>query len=397
METKGGIQSALAVALLAFVLAMVTGCTSSVEPGSADVVTLEPLQGTARNITLTFYSDTTGGYIGRQTLAGEETVNMYIDPGNEPVKNGYYVFAKAENFISEMYVCSVGEAVAVDRDACPKYKNSLTGMITIEEPSWPEYPEAFFHSYSNGEFQLEFPDGTSGTFRTDARGRFAFGNLPDDFITMRIEYDGRSRSFHNIASDSTGSWDIIFYNGTMSYAPNIYLYPENDMDVHVELGFPEGGKVVKSEPEYGDGWDVFVSRDGVIDKKYDYLFYEAITPDINNYERGWVFSVGDLSAKLPGLLYDYGFEGREIDDFMDFWLPHLNKAPYYAFYPQEADEMTLLKITPQPESVLRVLLYVEPLSVKISLPAPTIDQRLERKGFTAVEWGITGSPELIEK
>ncbi len=382
------------VAGLAAVLAL--NCTNSTNP-SDEIVTLEPLEGVAKNISLRFYCDSTGIYLGSQDLDGEGIVNMYIEPYDESlVITGYYIYASCPGYLTELYHCGVGEAVKVDLDSCPDFINSISGTITIEEPEC-ETSRAAFHYFSNSDFRVFLPDGRSGVFQTDDQGRFLLGNLPEGTSVLRIEYGGQTKMYDYVVETAMNYHDIRMYTGIVVYAPNIYLYPEQDRNVQVRLGFPEGGKVIKSEPEYNNGWHVFVTSQGVIDSKYNYLFYEAKIPHLNNYERCWVFSSAELSVKLPELLYNYGFEGREIDDFMEFWLPILNKYPYYAFYPQEVDEMISLEITPQPESLLRVLFYVQPFNTMISLPEPVIGQRLERTGFSAVEWGVTGSPELVER
>lgn len=385
------------VILAGLSLVLTGGCSESTNSNGDDIIELEPIEGVAQDISLYFYADSTGDQVGIKSIDGEGTVNMYVDPYDTTmVINGYYIYAFCDGYFTELYHCAVGEAVNVDLDSCPDYQRAVAGTITIDDPYSEDVAHRYLY-YSNSEVMILLPNGGSKTIMTDSQGRFYLGNMPEGVSTLRIEYEDRVKTYNVNVGTGIVYTDIKFYNATVSYAPDIYLYPEEDMNVHVELGFPDGGKVLKSEPEYGDGWDVFVTKDGIIDNRYGYLFYEALTPDINNNDRGWVYSMGELSDKLPKLLYDYGFEGREIGDFMEFWLPLLDKSPYYAFYPQEVDEMISLEIKPRPESVLRVLFYVEPLNGRISLPAPSIGQRFERNGFTAVEWGVTGCPELVEE
>jgi hypothetical protein len=87
------------------------------------------------------------------------------------------------------------------------------------------------------------------------------------------------------------------------------------------------------------------------------------------------------------VLRAYGFQGREITDFTDFWLPLMTDAPYYAVCPMASDELVTLQIRPAPDRLRRLWLYLEPLEAPVSLDKPALPAPLPRDGFTAVEWG----------
>jgi len=88
-------------------------------------------------------------------------------------------------------------------------------------------------------------------------------------------------------SDSTDGGPVV-------RKPNIYLYPPASQRISVTLAFPFGGRILECDPDYGTGWRVFVEPSGRINRKYDYLYYEAQTPDRYQY------SVG-LLARTPSL------------------------------------------------------------------------------------------------
>jgi hypothetical protein len=157
--------------------------------------------------------------------------------------------------------------------------------------------------------------------------------------------------------------------------------------VDVGLTFPGGGAVVDSIPPYGSGWHVEVDPDGTIDDAYGYLYYEANVPPVLDTSAGWLLDGADLEGELRALLAEVGFAGAEIDDFVDYWVPELEGAPFYAVYPQDPEPMVGLDITPAPDSVLRFLALVRPVPYPMSLTAPVIEP-FERVGFTAVEWGL---------
>ncbi|MFH2049163.1 MAG: hypothetical protein ABIJ12_06930 [bacterium] len=182
--------------------------------------------------------------------------------------------------------------------------------------------------------------------------------------------------------------DLSFLEPCQVDAPNIYLYPETESNVSVTLDFPNGGYVNKSEPIYNDGWNVNVTPEGLIDGEYDYLFYKAILPTQPNTNEGWLLTRANLEAEFRTILAEHGFVGREIDDFVEYWVPLLNDAPYYGVYPQDVESFVELNISPQPENTLRVFLLVLPYEQPITIPVPREHDNFIRDGFTVVEWGV---------
>jgi hypothetical protein len=194
--------------------------------------------------------------------------------------------------------------------------------------------------------------------------------------------------------------------------PNIYLYPTETTDVSVRLELAEGCALTRSDPPYGDGWRVTVSPDGSLSDsrgylvgevdgeevifdapRYGYLFYEAEAPDVWQTERGWLVTRNDLTGFFTDLLNAYGFRGREVDDFLEYWPPLLSD-PFYIVCPQteNIDAVVGLRVEPEPDSVLRLFFLIEPLDEAAAtadwyLPEPVIPH-FERTGFAVVEWGV---------
>jgi hypothetical protein len=173
--------------------------------------------------------------------------------------------------------------------------------------------------------------------------------------------------------------------------PNIYLYPEEECRLSVSLDFPQGGDVVISDPPYPHAWlDITVTPEGRIDNTYDYLFYEASVPDLWQREEGWVISRENLSGFFSENLSAYGFNSREVDDFLEYWIPLLKNSTYYAIYPQytaDIDDVITLNISKTPDSILRLFYVIKEVPEVKSLPEPVIPA-FERKGFTVREWGV---------
>jgi len=175
--------------------------------------------------------------------------------------------------------------------------------------------------------------------------------------------------------------------------PVIYLYPNEDADIHVQVE-PEGG-FKTTDPDYGkDGWFVRASKDGKIlnytdGKEYEYLFWEGYE---YNYEvpcYGFVMSRENVDAKMYNILEKLGMNKKESADFMEFWQEKLTQKPYVfvTFLPQnEFDKIAPLEVNPAPDTVIRVFMDYQPLDQPITMREPFI-MTPERKGFTVVEWG----------
>lgn len=173
--------------------------------------------------------------------------------------------------------------------------------------------------------------------------------------------------------------------------PVIYLYPEEEMDVKVSLSYD--GNIICTYPEYGDGWSVVASPDGMLhDKKtgkeYSYLFWEGVSDVAWNMTRGYVVKGSETAIFLEETLTKMGLSPRERNDFITYWLPRMVNNPYnlITFQNELYTESAVLSITPTPDSLLRVFMVYQPLEKPIEIEAPEI-KSFEREGFTVVEWG----------
>jgi hypothetical protein len=174
--------------------------------------------------------------------------------------------------------------------------------------------------------------------------------------------------------------------------PNIYLYPEKKTKMTVSLDLPEGGKVTESIPSYPKKWkNIRVKPDGTINRKYDFLFYEADLPGDWQFDKGWVVAQKDLKFFFQNNLRDYGFNKKEIKDFTDWWVARLKDHPYYEIYPQHTakiESIVPLRINKEFDSLLRLFYFVDGADDKRVLPEPKIPE-FERKGFVVTEWGVS--------
>ncbi len=181
------------------------------------------------------------------------------------------------------------------------------------------------------------------------------------------------------------------YEGEMA-KPVIYLYPVTKQVVSVRVS-PAGG-VIKSDPEYRDGWTVtatptgrLTTRDGQVHR---YLFWESgLTDAPAPLTEGFVVSRAELPKFLERSVRTLGLDARETADFLEFWLAKMAVKPWAAvrFVPrEEIDAAAPLEIDPRPDSVLRVLVDFRALDAPVELK-PQVLVPATRSGFAVVEWG----------
>lgn len=89
-------------------------------------------------------------------------------------------------------------------------------------------------------------------------------------------------------------------------------------------------------------------------------------------------------------LTEIGLNTKEKSDFIMFWYPKLQEYPYIqiTFAGEDYNQSAPLKITPKPDSLLRVFMVAKPLDTSIVIEPQKLE-KFERKGFSVVEWGGT--------
>ncbi len=363
---------------LMLVIALAACKTNTLSPGPVD-----PEPGVAINIELTIFSDGWGNELDATVIPTEGSVVIDVyeeEPYSDPP--AYYIYARADGYYSELYTCTRGNAIDVDLDAVPDLANTITGVIFTTQGFFAD------RYFANQAIHVTGPDDEEVTITTDDQGRYGLADVPTGTYTLAWTYDGEPFSFQVSNTSGTDYQDLSFAEPMQMAAPNLYLYPEVTTRIEVTLGFPQGGHVTESEPPYNDGWSVEVDPDGLIDHQHGYLFYETTVPQQASTDAGWLLEGADLDAELRSLLSRLGFAGLEIDDFIDFWLPRLHGSAWYAVYPQDAEALVTLDISPAPIRLRRVLLLIRPLDAPISMTAPPEPAPFPRDGYVALEWGV---------
>ena len=174
--------------------------------------------------------------------------------------------------------------------------------------------------------------------------------------------------------------------------PIIYLYPEEECEVEVKLKID--GKLTHTYPKYEYGWKVKAQPDGTLfdesGKEYYALYWEGLSNNQFTIKEGAIIR-GEQSAEfLEKALETLGLTRREANEFIVYWLPQLEQNPYNLihFSTKEYEEMAQLEITPEPETIIRVMMVFEPLTIPKAIKKQNLEElKVDRKGFTVVEWG----------
>jgi len=170
--------------------------------------------------------------------------------------------------------------------------------------------------------------------------------------------------------------------------PVIYLYPEKTTKVSVKVD----AQITKSEPIYGTGWEVVAEPSGQLNlggKTYDSLYWEGTGLTYPVINQGVIVKTGEAIPTIKAQLAQMGLTQKEIADFVEFWAPKMPDAPFTRltwFGTKEINALAPLKISPAPDTLIRVFLDFEGLDQSIDI-APQKLTPFTRRGFTVVEWG----------
>jgi len=196
--------------------------------------------------------------------------------------------------------------------------------------------------------------------------------------------------------DTKSEDSLVPYDDDVSIdKPVIYLYPEND-NTEVTVDLDLNGKFTAVYPEFTnsdeDVWNVVANKDGTIklnNREYNYLYWEGLSSDDLVITKGTCVAKEDTIKFLEKKLTELGLTEKEQDDFISYWLPILNKNNYNitSFDIEQYEDNVQLKVSPQPDKVIRIFMTYQGVDEYIEVPEEIIDIDTTRKGFTVVEWG----------
>ena len=182
--------------------------------------------------------------------------------------------------------------------------------------------------------------------------------------------------------------------GPVADKPIIYLYPEHEQHVTVEL--LDANKLTHSYPKYESAWEVLAKPNGdLVDlgtgRNLYSLYYESNCENGFNMQEGFVIKGEDTIVFLEEKLAILGLSEREANEFIIYWLPRLENNKYNYIRFQTADEINSnmrLNITPAPDTTIRVWMEFKKLGQPITVTEQILTSP-QRQGFVVVEWGGT--------
>lgn len=177
--------------------------------------------------------------------------------------------------------------------------------------------------------------------------------------------------------------------------PVIYLYPPEKTAIEIKLDLK--GKLLTTFPKYDKNWDVIAEPNGqIFDKKtnryYSSLFWDG-TIDFPSahykYDDGFVVPKEKLVDFFIEKLEHIGLNNQETNEFIQYWLPLLERNKYnfiHFLVNEECDEIAILNVNPKPETTIRIYMEFYGLENFTEIKEQQLP-KTERKGFTLVEWG----------
>lgn len=181
----------------------------------------------------------------------------------------------------------------------------------------------------------------------------------------------------------------------IAYKPIIYLYPKQEMKIDVELGNCKN--ILCSYPKYNEKWKVLAKPNGDLTylktgKNLYALYYESKNiVDFKMEKDGFIIKGEDIAEFLEEKLEILGLTDREAEEFIVYWLPKLeiNSYNYIRFATtEEIGKNMPLEIEPKPDTIIRILMEYKALDKPTEVEEQKLN-KVERKGYVAVEWGGT--------
>ena len=168
------------------------------------------------------------------------------------------------------------------------------------------------------------------------------------------------------------------------------MYPEAETQCTVQLNL--NGRLTCTYPAYQNGWQFTAKPDGTLvfpdGKEYYALYWEGIANAEWDRSKGFCVKGEDTAEFLEWALATQGLTAREANEFIVYWLPLMQNNAYnvISFQPDVYAQAAALKVTPAPDSMLRVFMtyYASDETVDIE---PQEFEAFERVGFAVVEWG----------
>ena len=308
-----------------------------------------------------------------------------LDPAiyAEPLTPGKYRIRK---YISDIPFCAeftIKEATAPETETLADENGRVTLRIKEIQPDtficYNFYPMP-------GTYRVECD--------TSAYPDLCVGDAVDVDYSVMYLYNNDDPEYRVIPTDINYTEQML--DPDVCYKPVIYLYPQETTEVTVKLD--NNGRLTFTDPEYSDGWVVTAQPDGTLEyggKEYPYLFWEAEMNYGIDTSRGFCVSGSETGDFLSEKLSLLGLNKKETAEFLEFWLPYMQRNNYNVITFAGADytDNAVLDVSPAPDTVIRVFMVFSPSDDFVDIPPQELAPAA-RSGFTLAEWGGAMTPRF---
>lgn len=266
----------------------------------------------------------------------------------------------------------------LDKETAEKYENDIFNHIVITEI----YSNCFFaQPVIPMPYKIKLNGTLSDEWCVGDQVTATYTNTYYDQENNRVEVD--------FTSVKASDWQP---DPNVAYKPVIYLYPEEETEVSVNLALD--GRLTCTYPAYENVWKVTAAPDGTLtDAKgqtYNYLYWEGETYAQYDLSKGFCVKGEDTAAFLEKALVKLGLTRREANEFIVYWLPLMQDNPYniISFQTDTYTDAAKLLVDPAPDTLIRVFMAWQAVDEYVKLEEQELSAP-ERTGFTVVEWGGT--------
>ena len=174
----------------------------------------------------------------------------------------------------------------LDKATAEKYDNNIFDHIKITKI----YSNCFFaRTVIPMPYEIKLNGTLSDEWCVGDQITATYSNVYYDQENQRVECD--------FTSVEASDWQP---DPNAAYKPVIYLYPEKEMQVSVDLTLD--GKLTCTYPAYNNGWNVTATPDGTLTdtngKTYNYLYWEGVSRTEYDFSQGFCVPGRDTAAFL---------------------------------------------------------------------------------------------------
>lgn len=240
---------------------------------------------------------------------------------------------------------------------------------------------------SNGQVKWIFEDNVADI------ADFVSGIKLENQIVFQLVKENGSKCIELVYDEDSKKGSSIDSACNVIDKPVLYLYPEEK--INVTINFEKPDLLETTYPKFKGKWEVTADVDGTLTdskgKEYYALYWDEKKVHSVDFKEGFYVEKNQAIDFLENKLSYIGLTDREMNEFIMYWLPVLEKngkSLVYFELTEERESYNKLYITPKPTSMLRLVMHVKKIDEKVDIKKQNLT-RFKREGFVAVEWGGT--------